>query len=126
MENQELEQKIVRNERNKVYQKKLKYFYMGVYGLLAAWLLICFTLPAFSDSKTSMLVLGVFAAVIFVIWFVLCISAPFIIRCPHCDSTLYRADPLHITICPYCGTNLKIYEYLERENVEYANKTLSK
>lgn len=125
MDNQELEQKIARNEQNKSFQKKLKYFYLGIYGLLVAWLLICFILPAFIDSKTSITILGILATVLFIIWFILCISAPFILRCLHCDSTLYRADPLHITICPYCGTNLKIYEYLESENIKYANKTLS-
>ena len=115
MNEQELQQAIVRNERNIAFQKKLKYFYSSFYGLLGAWLLVCFLIPAFADSKTKVFIgLGIFA-VLFVIWFVLCISSPIIIRCPHCDSSLNRADPLHIITCPYCGTSLKISTYLGRE-----------
>lgn len=94
-------------ERNRNLKKRIKFYYTGVYGLLAAWLLWGFVMVALAGSKTGLTIGVVVFAILFIPWMVLCVSSSYILRCPHCDTSIYRADPLHIRKCPYCGTNLK-------------------
>ena len=96
------------NEKNKFYQKKLKLYYAGVYGLLAAWLLWALVLLALAGTKTGLVIGLIVFALLFIPWCVLCLSAPSLIRCPHCGASLYRADPLHIQNCPYCKAGLSV------------------
>ncbi len=116
-EDQELQQVLERNERNTSYQKKLKSYYRGVYSLLAAWLLWALVLIALAGTKTGLIIGLIVFAVLFISWLVLCFSSPVLLRCPHCDASLYRADPLHIQNCPYCRTSLTVQQYYGREEI---------
>ncbi len=108
---------LARNERNKAYQKKKKNYYRGVYGLMAAWILWGFVLVALAGSKVGLIIGGCVFGILFVPWLILCVSSPRIIRCPHCDASLYRADPLHIENCPYCRVNLTVKQFYGREEI---------
>ena len=104
-------------EKNKAFRKRLKNFYIGLYGLLGAMLLWGCGLGAFGDSKIAVVIgVGVLAA-LFVAWILWCVLGIPRICCPHCNKFIGRSNPWNIAKCPYCGTSLEIIEYFEREKV---------
>lgn len=106
-----------RNEKNKIFRKRLKNFYIARYGLIGILILGVWGFNIFADSKTvATICLGVLG-VIFVIWFLWCIINSARICCPHCNKFIGRSDPWNISKCPYCGTSLEILQYLEREKL---------
>lgn len=106
-----------KNEKNKAFRKRLKIFYIGLYGLLGAIILWACGLGAFGDSKIAVAIgWGVLAALL-VAWILWCIIGIPRICCPHCDRFIGRSNAWNIAKCPYCGTSLEILECFEREKL---------
>lgn len=106
-----------KNEKNKTFRKRLRNFYIGLYGLLGAMFLWACGLGAFGDSKIAVAIgFGVLTA-LFVAWILWCIFGGIRISCPHCDKSIGRSNPWNIRKCPYCGTSLEIVQYFEREKL---------
>lgn len=106
-----------KNEKNKAFRKRLKNFYIGLYGLLGALLLWVCGLGAFSDSKTAVAIGLGGLGVLFVAWILWCIIGIPRICCPHCGRFIGTSRPWNIRKCPYCGTGLEILQYFEGEKL---------
>lgn len=98
-----------RNEKNKVWQKRIKIYYTVAWGtLLLEILLVSVFFMDPTHSKIWLYVMGV----LFVMWFVWVIAGNLYIRCPHCDSIIAHMA-LKASHCPYCGTKLDVFPDLE-------------
>lgn len=106
-----------RIEKNKAFHKRLKIFYIGLYGLLGAMLLWACGLGAFGDSKIAVAIGWGGLAALLVAWILWCIIGIPRICCPHCDRFIGRSNPWNIAKCPYCGMSLEILECFEREKL---------
>lgn len=99
-----------RNEKNKAWQKRMKIFYTGVFGLLGVDFVLALALRGQGDVS----IIWVYLAVaIFIIWILWVFIGIFFIRCPHCDSFLNRV-PSNMKFCPQCGTSLQVFPDLEK------------
>ena len=98
-----------RNERNKIWHKRLKIYYTGAWGMLLLELLLVGGF--FMDATHSMIWLYVMG-VLFVVWLLWCSVGSIFIRCPHCDSFFVHTAPGG-NCCPYCGTKLDVFPDLE-------------
>ncbi len=116
MEQQEIEFR-ARNEKNKTFRKRLRNFYIGLYAPLGVMLLLL-GLGYSLESKPAIIVILCVIGVVFVAWLVWMIYGVFTrMNCPHCKAALNRSDPWNIERCPFCGTELTIKEYYEREKL---------
>ncbi len=106
-----------KNEKNKAFRKRLKTFYIGLYGLLGAMFLWACGLGAFGDSKIAVIIGIIVLGVLFVAWILWCVIGIPRICCPHCGRFIGRSNPWNISKCPHCGTSLEIIQYFERENL---------
>lgn len=96
-----------RDEKNKVFHKRLHRFYVGlIIPIVLAILVLC----VMSRNVVWIWVMGGIG----VVWVAWLIYGIFSIKCPHCGAHLNRADPFNIRLCPYCGTILKVYSDMEK------------
>lgn len=99
-----------RNERNRAWQKRMKFFYTGLYSLLGVDFVLAIVLQG--QEKISLIwiyvLIGIIVAVM--LWIIIGI---FFIRCPHCDSFLNRV-PMNMKYCPQCGTSLQVFPDIEK------------
>ncbi len=106
-----------RNDKNKAFRKRLKNFYIGLYGVVGVMILCALTLKSLTYSKIAVMIgIGVVVA-IFVVWIVWCVVSGSKIRCPHCNRYIGRSNPWNITKCPYCGTSLEVLQYYGNEEL---------
>ena len=105
-----------RNERNKIWHKRLNIYYVGAWGMLLLEFLLFVGFMA--DENHSMIWLYVMG-ILFVVWFLWCIVGIFFILCPHCDSFFIHTAPGG-NCCRYCGTKLDVFPDLDtsKEMVE--------
>ncbi len=102
---------IARNEKNKIWNKKIKIYYIGVWGMFVFWLLFLWGLTMISN-RSVMLVCLIVLAIVIVIWLIWCVGGWFILPCPHCGGHISHMT-MRIKSCPYCGTNLGVFPDLE-------------
>lgn len=103
-----------RNEKNKAWHKRMKIYYFGVYAPWAViWLFVFLIIDPKINPKIWIWIMGA----IFVAWVLWVIFGTSLIRCPHCSARLNRANPWNIRYCPFCATDMKVYEYYEREKL---------
>ncbi len=111
MDEYEKNEYTIRNERNKIWTKRMKIYYAGAWGMLLFWILLPWVL-AMMDNRTVIFV-GLFVmAVVFVIWIIWCVAGYIILSCPHCGRHISHMA-MRIKCCPFCGTNLWVYSDLE-------------
>ena len=116
MEQQEIEFR-ERNEKNKNFRKRLRNFYIGLY---APWGVILLLMGVFNclEAKSAQIAVVCVIVLIIVAWFVWMIWGIFTrMSCPYCKAALNRTDPWNSPKCPFCGTDLTIKEYYEREKM---------
>ncbi len=94
-----------RNERNRKYLKKTKWFYRFFFTLFFGnfgWIIVykSYSRPWVMYTLLAWILLFLISIVI----------GALILRCPHCDS--YIRGQAYGDICPICGTKIKEYSDL--------------
>ena len=101
-----------RNERNKVWHKKMQIYQGTVYGTLGVEFLLTMILMS-TRAMGLLYVMGI----LFVAWFVWVLVGYVWVRCPHGDSPINNRASF-INSCPYCGTKLGVYPDLKVTKTE--------
>ncbi len=97
---------INRNEKNKIWRKRIKIYNTGaLVMLLLEALLAMFVL----DGK--LFVLYIMGGLL-VVWLVWLIIGYIILPCPHCGESISHLAA-RVDCCPYCGTKLRVFMDLE-------------
>ncbi len=94
-----------RNEKNKIWQKRMKIYSTVAWGTL----LLEFLLSLFV-SRERFFILYIMGA-IFILWIIWTIGGYIVLTCPHCDRCISHIAG--IDCCPYCGTKLGVFPDLE-------------
>ncbi len=103
---------IKRNEKNKIFQKKLKIYYYVALGTLLLEFLLGFVF--ISIPSHPMFILYIMGA-LFILWMIWAIGGYCIIACPHCGNHISKMA-IGFECCPYCGTKIKVYPDLQSED----------
>ncbi len=92
-----------RNEKNKVWKKKIKIYYAVSYGFFPFAFVVAMT-AAGIKAIWLFYVLGV----LFVLWIVWVIGGYCVLTCPHCNRQISHMA-MRVQCCPYCGTKLGVF-----------------